>query len=67
MDCEHGSGCQEYWCGNGPDADGNYLGDESAPSKLEKALALEREATTLPYAVRNLNLPPIDGGNDGTS
>ena len=36
-------------------------------SKLEKAVSLEREAATLPYAVRNLNLPPIDGGDDGAS
>ena len=36
-------------------------------SKLAQAATLEREAATLPYAVRNLNLPPIDGGDDGTS
>jgi hypothetical protein len=29
--------------------------------------AISDAAFSLPYAVRNLNLPPIDGGGDGTS
>ena len=36
---EHGHGCEEYWCGNGPATDGSYL--NGTPGYFSYAKATE--------------------------